>query len=118
MVTNFRFEYKLDNFLITEANIFFSERSLSTRLTNYKTNQPTTNRLTVEHSPSSETKRTSSSHENPYILNNTKVQHRVHSNPSLAPVLNKVNQVKALHLRLDLLSGLFPLDCLNKTLYM
>ena len=72
----------------------------------------------MEHSPSSETKRSSSSHETPYILKNTKFQHRVHSNTSLAPILNKVNQAKALHLRLDLPSALFPLDCLNKTLYM
>jgi hypothetical protein len=69
----------------------------------------------MENSPS-ETKSSSSSHENPYILKNTKVHYRVR-NPSLAPILNKVDPVKALHLRLALPSGLFPLDCLNKTLY-
>jgi hypothetical protein len=72
----------------------------------------------MEHSPSSETKSSSSSLENPYILKNTKVHYRVHSNPLLAPILNKVNPFEALHLRLGLPSGLFPLDCLNKTLYM
>ena len=72
----------------------------------------------MEHSRSSETSNSSSRHENPYILKNMKFHYRVHSNPSLASILNKANPVKALHLHLGLPSGLFPLDCVNKTLYM